>query len=237
GALVASGLLVIGRLPGIHRPALAPVLPTFDGRGVLLVDAGATMDADAENLLQFATMGSAYSQYVLGVAQPRVGLLNVGTEPGKGNSLCKEAYSRLQAAELQFVGNVEARELLYGQVDVAVCDGFVGNVVLKLVEGVGAGLFAALREALTSAWTAKLAAAVLKPALSDMLGRFDYKEYGGAPFLGVDGGCIKAHGSSDERAWRAALRQAMRFVEQDMLRKMERGLADGDTSAGWSGER
>lgn len=227
GALVAAGLLVVGRLPGIHRPALAPVLPTFSGNGVMLVDAGATMDADSHNLLQFAVMASLYSQHVLGIARPRVGLLNVGTEAGKGNALCKEAYGRLAASGLNFRGNVEARELLSGAVDVVVCDGFVGNVVLKLVEGVGLGLFGALREVLTAGLAQKLAGAVLKPSLVRLRNRFDYAEYGGAPFLGVAGGCIKAHGSSDARAWRSALRQAVRYVEQDMVQKMAQGLAHG----------
>lgn len=224
GALVAAGLLVIGRLPGIERPALAPVLPTFDGGGVLLLDAGATMDTTSENLLQFAHMGSAYSRYVLGVDKPRVGLLNVGTEEGKGNALTKAAYPLLKEADLNFVGNVEARELMNGSCDVVVCDGFAGNVVLKLVEGVGLGIFGALREAMTTTTTAKLAAAVLKPSLRKFRERFDYAEYGGAPFLGVAGGCIKAHGSSNERAWYTALRQAARFVEEGLLEKMSVSL-------------
>lgn len=224
GALVAAGLLVIGRLQGIERPALAPVLPTFTGGGVLLLDAGATMDTTSENLLQFAHMGAAYSRYVLGVDKPRVGLLNVGTEEGKGNALTKAAYPLLKDADLNFVGNIEARELMNGSCDVVVCDGFAGNVVLKLVEGVGLGIFGALKEALTTTTTAKLAAAVLKPSLRKFRDRFDYAEYGGAPFLGVAGGCIKAHGSSNERAWYTALRQAVRFVEEGLLEKMSVSL-------------
>lgn len=224
GALVAAGLLVVGRLEGIERPALAPVLPTFNGGGVLLLDAGATMDTSSDNLLQFAHMGSAYSRYVLGVAKPRVGLLNVGTEEGKGNALTKATYPLLQSSGLNFVGNVEARELLNGVCDIAVCDGFSGNVVLKLVEGVGLGIFGALKEALTTNLTSKLAAGILKPSLRKFRDRFDYAEYGGAPFLGVNGGCIKAHGSSNERAWYQALRQAVRFVEEGLLTKMSQSL-------------
>ncbi len=224
GALVAAGLLVIGRLEGIERPALAPVLPTFDGGGVLLLDAGATMDTSSTNLLQFAHMGSAYSRYVLGVTNPRVGLLNVGTEEGKGNGLTKETYPLLKASGLNFVGNIEARELLNGSCDVAVCDGFAGNVILKLVEGVGLGIFGALKESLTATTASKLAAAVLKPSLRKFRDRFDYAEYGGAPFLGVNGGCIKAHGSSNERAWYTALRQAVRFAEEGLLEKMSASL-------------
>ena len=220
GALVAAGLLVVGRLQGIERPALAPVLPTFAGGAVLLLDAGATMDTSSENLLQFAQMGSVYSSLVLGVENPRIGLLNVGTEDGKGNALTKETFGRLKDSGLNFVGNVEARELLNGQCDVVVCDGFVGNVVLKLVEGVGLGIFGALKETLTQSFTSKLAAAALKPSLRAFRDRFDYAEYGGAPFLGVAGGCIKAHGSSNERAWYVALTQGLRFAEQGVLAKL-----------------
>ncbi|MBX5436262.1 MAG: phosphate acyltransferase PlsX [Alicyclobacillaceae bacterium] len=220
GALVAAGLLVIGRLEGVDRPALAPVLPTFRGPGALLVDAGATMDASPHNLVEFARMGAAYSRYVLGVREPRVALLNVGSEASKGNHAVREAYHLLRESLPEFIGNVEAREILDGGCDVIVCDGFVGNVVLKLVEGVGLGVFAELREALTANWRTKLAAQVLKPRLRSFRQRFDYAEYGGAPFLGVAGGCIKAHGSSGERAWYRAIEQAVRFVEQGLLAKL-----------------
>lgn len=240
GALVACGLLVVGRMKGIHRPALAPVLPTFDGRGVLLLDAGATTDASSENLLQFAQMGAAYSKYVLGVDKPRVGLVNIGSEAGKGNQLCKEAYPLLEQSGLHFVGNVEARELLNGVVDVAVCDGFVGNVVLKLTEGVGLGIIRGLKGALTQSLKTKLAAAVLKPSLRTFLRTFDYAEYGGAPLLGISGGCMKAHGSSNERAWYSALEKTVRYVEQDMLIKISEQVQEvqdtterqGDESTG-----
>jgi glycerol-3-phosphate acyltransferase PlsX len=230
GALVASGLLVLGRLEGIHRPALAPVLPTFNGKGVLLLDAGATMDAGPDNLLQYAFMGTAYSKYVLGVPNPRVGLVNVGAEDSKGNALVKEAFNLLKGSTLNFVGNVEARELLDGQVDVVVCDGFVGNVVLKLTEGVGLGIFQALKTALTGSVTSKLAAAVLKPSLRAFKDKFDYAEYGGAPFLGVSGGCIKAHGSSNDRAWYTAISQAVRFAQEDLLHKIQQDLDVGQQS-------
>lgn len=228
GALVAAGLLVVGRLEGIERPALAPVLPTFNGGGVLLLDAGATMDTTSENLVQFAHMGSAYSRYVLGVSNPRVGLLNVGTEEGKGNALTKATYPMLKASGLNFVGNIEARDLLNGSCDVAVCDGFAGNVILKLVEGVGLGIFGALKETLTTNTVSKLAAGVLKPGLKKFRDRFDYAEYGGAPFLGVNGGCLKAHGSSNQRAWYTALAQAIRFVEERLLEKMSESLHEAE---------
>lgn len=224
GALVAAGLLGIGRLAGINRPALAPVLPTFQGRGVLLLDAGATMDAGSNNLLQYAQMGAVYSKFVLDVEHPRVALLNVGTEPGKGNTLTKETFGLLQNSSLNFIGNVEARDMLDGSADVVVCDGFVGNVVLKLIEGVGLGIFGALKEQLTSSISTKLAAAVLKPSLRAFRDKFDYAEYGAAPFLGVAGGCLKAHGSSSERAWVVALTQAHRFVSQNVIQQFSTAL-------------
>jgi phosphate acyltransferase len=231
GALVAAGLLILGRIQGIERPALAPALPTFAGTRVLLLDAGATMDASAKNLLQYATMADIYSRYVLGIAQPRIGLLNVGTEPGKGNGLTKAAFTEFEQAPFHFVGNVEARDLLDGVCDVAVCDGFVGNVVLKLVEGIGLGMFSALRDTLkTAPLPTKLGALMVKPALRGFRDRFDYAEYGGAPFLGVAGGCIKAHGSSNPRAWYTSLCQAIQFCEQSLLNKIEAALAAVEVS-------
>ncbi|MCL6453006.1 MAG: phosphate acyltransferase PlsX [Alicyclobacillus sp.] len=226
GALVASSLLILGRLEGIDRPALAPVLPTFDGTGVLLLDAGATMDAHPHNLVQYAYMGVAYSKYVLGVPEPRVGLVNVGTESTKGNALTKETFPLFEQARFRFVGNVEARDVLDGGIDVAVCDGFVGNVMLKLVEGVGLGIFRELKQLFTANLAAKLAAGMVKSGLRGFRNRFDYAEYGGAPFLGVAGGCIKAHGSSNERAWVTAIARAVKFAEQDLLSKIRTDLAE-----------
>lgn len=217
GALVAAGLFVIGRIQGIKRPALAPVLPTFRGHGVLLLDAGAYPDADVGNMVQFARMGSVYSRGVLGVENPRVGLVNIGTEPGKGNALTKETYRRLEESGLNFVGNVEARDILDGTCDVVVTDGFVGNVVLKTIEGMGLGLFSELKSAFMSGWQSKVAGALARPALIGLRQKFDYAEYGGAPFLGVAGGCLKAHGSSKNRAWFTALEQAKRFVGERLL--------------------
>lgn len=232
GALVAAGLLTIGRMRGIDRPALAPVLPTFEGRGVLLLDAGATMDAGASNLVQFAQMGEAYSRYILGVKEPRIALVNVGSEPGKGNAVVKEAYERLRdLSTIRFVGNVEGRELLDGGCDVAVCDGFVGNVVLKIIEGAGLGFFRILKDAMTATTMNKLAGAVLKPSLMKVRDRFDYAEYGGAPFLGVAGGCIKAHGSSGSRAWLTAIRNGVSFAKQDMLGKISQSLQESSTGS------
>lgn len=229
GALVAAGLLVVGRVEGIERPALAPVLPTFDGRGVLLLDAGATVDASAQNILQFAHMGSIYSRDVLGVEAPRVGLLNIGTEETKGNQVTKEAYALLAASALNFVGNVEARDILDGSCNVVACDGFIGNIVLKTIEGVGLGLFAELKKTLTAKASGRLAGAIARPSLRAMRTRFDYAEYGGAPFLGVAGGCLKAHGSSNQRAWFKALEQAEKFTRNRLLDKLTNALSGGES--------
>lgn len=228
GALVASGLLIVGRLSGIDRPALAPVLPTFDGKGVLLLDAGATMDATPNNLVQFAQMGVAYSKHVLDVPEPRVGLVNVGTEPAKGNALTKETFPLLEKGPFRFVGNVESREVLSGVVDVAVCDGFVGNVMLKLVEGVGLGIFRELKATMSKGLVTKAAGLAMRPQLRAFRDRFDYAEYGGAPFLGVAGGCIKAHGSSNERAWITAISQAVKFSRQRLTEKISAHLQNED---------
>lgn len=222
GAIVAAGLLVIGRMSGVERPALAPILPTFTGQGVLLLDVGATMDASAQNLLEFARMGSAYSQFVLEVQHPRVGLLNVGTEDSKGNAITKQTFPLLKNSGLHFVGNVEARDMLNGSCDVVVCDGFVGNVVLKLAEGFGMGILSGLKSVFLSSFKTKLAASILKPSLKSFFGRMDYSEFGGAPFLGVSGGCYKAHGSSNARAWFIALSQARKFVKNDLIQQMQK---------------
>lgn len=220
GAIVACGLLVIGRSAGIERPALSPILPTFNGRAVVLLDAGATMDCTPENLVQFAHMGAAYSEYILGVKNPRVGLLNVGSEESKGNALAKATFEELKKCDFNFQGNIEARELLDGNCDVVVCDGFVGNVVLKLAEGMGIGLLTTLKNVMMGSLKTKLAALMLKPSLRAFRNRFDYAEYGGAPFLGVSGGCIKAHGSSNERAWYTALKQGAKLSDERLVERI-----------------
>ncbi|EJY55859.1 fatty acid/phospholipid synthesis protein PlsX [Alicyclobacillus hesperidum URH17-3-68] len=226
GAIMAAGMLVIGRLPGVERPALAPILPTFDGKGVLLLDAGATMDASAENLLTYAYMADAYVKHVLDIENPRIGLLNVGTEDSKGNAVVKQTFTLLSQSQLHFIGNVEAREMMAGCADVVVCDGFVGNVVLKLAEGIGIGLFSGIREALTSNLTSRLGAMLVGGRLRSLRNRYDWAEHGGAPFLGVNGGCIKAHGSSNPRAWFMALSQARKFIANDLLSKLSTAMEE-----------
>ena len=214
GALMAAGLFVVGRIEGIERPALTPTLPTIGGEGFLLLDVGANVDAKPEHLVQYAIMGSLYSEKVRGVLKPRVGLLNIGTEEKKGNELSKQAFELLRKADILFVGNVEARDLLDGVADVVVTDGFTGNMVLKTMEGTALSIFKMLKGALTSSLKSKLAAAVLKPDLVELKNKMDYSEYGGAGLFGLKAPVIKAHGSSDANAVFHAIRQAREMVDK-----------------------
>lgn len=218
GALMASGLFVVGRIEGIERPALAPTLPTTSGKGFVLLDVGANSDAKPEHLLQFAIMGSVYVQKVRGIAAPRVGLLNIGTEEKKGNELTKLAFDLLKEADIHFIGNVEARDLLIGAADVVVTDGFTGNMVLKSIEGTAMSIFSMLKTALTSNLKSKLAAAVLKPELKGIKNQMDYSEYGGAGLFGLKAPVIKAHGSSDANAFFNAIRQTREMVQHDVVK-------------------
>lgn len=217
GALMASGLFYVGRIKGIERPALAPTLPTLDGKGFLFLDVGANMDAKPEHLLQYALMGSIYCQQVRGIDKPRVGLLNVGTESEKGNALTKAAFPLLKDADINFVGNVESRDLLMGAADVVVCDGFAGNLVLKSIEGTAMSMFSMIKETLTSSLTSKIAAGVLKPKLRGIKDKLDYTEYGGAGLFGLAAPVIKAHGSSNANAVLNAIRQTREMVEKNVV--------------------
>ncbi|AGE21651.1 phosphate acyltransferase [Geobacillus sp. GHH01] len=217
GALMAAGLFVVGRAAGIDRPALAPTLPTLDGRGFVFLDVGANVDAKPEHLQQYALMGHAYAKNVRGVEKPRIGLLNVGTEDQKGNETTKRAFALLKETNLHFIGNVEARDLLQGVADVVVADGFAGNVALKTIEGTALALFSLLKQTLTSGVAAKLAAAVLKPKLAGLKKMMDYSEYGGAALFGLNAPVIKAHGSSDANAIFHAIRQAREMVVHDVI--------------------
>lgn len=216
GALMTTGLLVVGRMDGVERPALAPMIPTMDGKGVLALDLGANMDAKPEHLQQYALMGSIYREKVHGIANPRVGLLNVGSEAMKGNELTKHAFPLLENSPINFVGNIEARDILEHPCDVLVCDGFAGNVMLKSLEGTAGSLFGVLKKEFTSSFMNKLAAAILKPSLRRLKNMMDYKEVGGAPLLGLNGLVIKAHGSSDKRAIYNAIRQARTALQHDL---------------------
>ena len=217
GALMAAGLFVIGRIEGIERPALSPTMPTTDGKGFIMLDVGANVDAKPMHLYQYAVMGSIYAEKVRGISAPRVGLLNVGTEDGKGNELTKQTFDLLKNSSLNFVGNVEARDLLEGAADVVVSDGFTGNIALKALEGAALSVFSLLKKQLTSSFISKLAAAMLKPKLLGLKKQMDYSEYGGAALFGLKAPVIKAHGSSDEHAVFSAIRQTREMVANNMV--------------------
>lgn len=217
GALMTTGLLVVGRMKGIERPALAPMIPTLDGKGVLALDLGANMDAKPEHLQQYALMGSLYREKVHGIAKPRVGLLNVGSEPGKGNELTKQAYPLLESLPIQFVGNVEARDVMNGVCDVLVCDGFAGNILLKSIEGTAGSLLSLLKEQFSQSLKTKLAAAMMMPQLRNLKSMMDYKEHGGAPLLGLSGLLVKSHGSSNGNAIKNGVRQARTALQNRLV--------------------
>lgn len=222
GALMAAGLFYTGRIKGVDRPALAPIFPTLSGKGMLVLDVGANPEARPEHLRQYACMGSIYAEKVLGFSKPRVGLLNIGTEEGKGTELTKEAFALLERENsIHFVGNIEARDVLSGPCDVLVCDGFSGNILLKNTEGVAKAIFDRLKQEFNRTLPTKLAAAILKPGLKRFKEEMDYKEHGGAPLLGLAGPLIKAHGSSDAKAFFNAARQARLFVERGVISQIE----------------
>lgn len=223
GAQLAAAQLSLRRMKGVHRAAIATPFPTLTGVSVL-TDAGANPDCDARDLLTFAVMGSIYAAQVLGIANPRVGLLSNGTEKTKGNALVLEAHRLLADSPLNFVGNIEGRDVMSGTVDVTVCDGFTGNVVLKVAEGVGTGVFSLMKGEIRDL-KSKIGAAMLRPSLRRVRRRMDYTEYGGAPLLGVRGVSVIAHGSSDRKAVFNAVRVAVEAVEKDVVGRIERELA------------
>jgi len=226
GALMAGGLFSVGRIKGIDRPALSIVVPTRHGFACLL-DVGANADSSPENLLQFGQMGSIYTERVLGVNRPRVGLLSIGTEEEKGSKLTKAAYALLKGCGVNFIGNMEARDILEGAADVVVADGFSGNVALKATEGAVSVLMGFIKEALTSSLTTKLGALLVKPALKRVAGRLDYAEYGGSPLLGLDGAIIKCHGSSRARAIRSGIKVARDYVQNGCIDVIRSQVAEG----------
>ena len=225
GALMTAGLLHIGRIKGIDRPALAPMLPTVNGDGFLILDVGANMDAKPEHLQQYAIMGNIYMQMVRKIDNPRVGLLNVGTEDGKGNELTKQAFTMLQQLDFQFIGNVESRDLLNGIADVVVCDGFSGNLVLKATEGAAGTMMTLLKQELTSSLFNKIAASLLKPSFLRLKKKMSYSEYGGASLFGLKAPVIKAHGSSDAVAVAHAIRQTYEMVEKEVTSTIQKEVA------------
>lgn len=216
GALVSAGLFIVGRIEGIERPALAPTLPTVDGKGFLMLDVGANANAKPSQLAQYGIMGSIYAEKVRGIANPKVGLLNIGTEEGKGNELTKEAYHHLAKAPINFIGNVEARDLLMGVADVVVTDGFTGNMALKTIEGTALGFFTMLKEVYMSSMKTKMSAALVKKELSGLKKKMDYSEYGGAGLFGLNASIVKAHGSSNATAVFNAIRQTRTMIEYDV---------------------
>jgi glycerol-3-phosphate acyltransferase PlsX len=221
GALLAGGLFILGRVEGLDRPALCTFLPNKKGMSVLL-DAGANADCKPRNLLEFGVMGDIYASKILNINSPKVGIVNVGEEEGKGNELSKKSYEMLKNnKDINFIGNVEARNIPYGYSDVIVCDGFTGNVILKLMEGVAMSIFSMLKETFLSSIKTKIGAALLKDDLLNMKKNLDYTEYGGAPLLGVNGALIKAHGSSNGKAIKNAIKQSIKFVEGNVLNEIK----------------
>lgn len=226
GACMAAALFIIGRIKGIERPAITSLMPTVKGI-CLMVDVGANVDCRPSHLAQFAQMGAIYAQRVLGRPNPRVGLLNIGEEPSKGNDAAQKAYPLLSCADINFIGNIEGRDIPGGEADVVVCDGFVGNIVLKFAEGLGLGMFSMLKEELTASLPRKLAAAVLRPGLAKIKKKMDYAEYGGAPLLGVKGTVIIAHGSSNAKAIRNAIRVAKEAASNGVVDAIAQLMAGG----------
>ncbi len=225
GAVMAASLLTLGRIRGIDRPGIAAVIPTVYGRNVLIIDVGANVDCDAENLKEFAIMGTVYAQEILGVAEPKVGLLNIGSERRKGNELALKTFFLLERLG-NFAGNVEGHQILEGQVDVVVCDGFAGNVLLKAYEGGTAATVEFLTRAIQKDFYARLGAFILLPALRNFKRSISAARYGGAPLLGVKGVVIIAHGNSDAEAIKNAVRVAVESVRHQLVAKIERGLAE-----------
>ena len=224
GAAMATAKIVLGAVPGVDRPALAGVFPTAPGNPAMLLDVGANVDCTAQNLEQFAIMGDVYFRAMFG-KPARVGLLSIGEEETKGNELTREAFQRLKQLPLNFVGNVEGRDLYNGEVDVIVADGFVGNVALKISEGVANLVRTALKESLKATITRQVGALLSRSAFEDFKKRLDHTEYGGAPLLGLKGVCIITHGSSNANAMKNALRVAAEFGESAINQSIERGLA------------
>jgi phosphate acyltransferase len=230
GACMAIAKMVFGKVPGVDRPALTGVFPTHKGTPVVVVDVGANVDCEPEMLQQFGLMGEIYSRLVLKIPRPRVGLLSIGEEEHKGNALTRDATPLLKSLGINFIGNVEGRDLFSGQVDVIVCDGFVGNVALKVSEGLSEMIRGMLREALEATVTRKIGYALSRSAYTEFKKRVDYAEYGGAPLLGVKGVCIICHGRSDSNAIKNAIRVAADFASSNMNQRIEEELREYATA-------
>ena len=224
GAVLAGGMFRLGRIEGVERPALAPLLP--NGKGYfLLIDCGANVDCKPEYLQQFGVMGDAYMKGVMGLKQPRVGLINIGAESEKGNALVKAVYPMMEQSGYHFIGNVEARDITGDQADVLVCDGFSGNLILKFMEGVSGTLMGMIKKELMADTRSKIGALISKPAFKRVKKAMDYTEVGGAPLLGVQGAVVKAHGSSNAHAFSCAIGQCVKMIDGHVVEIIEKGMA------------
>ncbi len=225
GAVLVGGQVIVGRIKGVERPPLAPLLPTMKGV-TLLVDCGANVDARPSHLVQFARMGSIYMEHVVGIKNPKVAIVNNGAEEEKGNMLVKETFPLLKnCADINFVGSIEARDIPNGDVDVIVCEAFVGNVILKLYEGLAASLVKAIKQGMMSSLRSKLGAVLVKPALKETLKGFDASTYGGAPLIGLNGLVVKSHGSSKATEITNSIIQCVTFSEQEINEKIRKAIS------------
>ena len=232
GAILVGGQLIVGRIRGIDRPPLAPLIPTEKGVS-LLVDCGANVDARASHLVQFARMGSIYMEHVVGIKNPKVAIVNIGAEEEKGNALVKETMPLLkECKDINFVGSVEARDIPKGDVDVIVCEAFVGNVILKLYEGLSSTLIHAIKKGLMSTLVSKVGAALALPALKNTLKEFDSAQYGGAPLLGLNGLVVKTHGSAKSVEMKNAIYQCVTFKEQEINEKIKKNILSSEEQEG-----
>lgn len=224
GAILVGGQVIVGRIRGVERPPLAPLIPTEKGVS-LLIDCGANVDARSSHLVQFARMGSIYMEHVIGIKQPRVAIVNIGAEEEKGNALVKETYPLLKACtDINFIGSIEAREIPHGEADVIVCEAFVGNVILKLYEGVGATMLGMVKAGLMTSLRSKIGALLVKPALKETMKAFDASQYGGAPLLGLKGLVVKTHGNSRSVEVCNSILQCVTFKEQQINEKIKESL-------------
>lgn len=225
GALFSGATLIVKRQNGVKRAALAPILPGENG-GFMLIDSGANVVCTSQMLLQFGIMGSVYMKSIMGIESPKVGLLNVGKEETKGTELQLETYDLLRKSQLNFIGNIEAREVPQSAADVVVTDGFTGNVVLKLYEGLAGSLFSSIKQIFLKSSLTKIAALMLKGGLSDFKKKFDYTEYGGTAFLGLKKPVFKAHGSSDAKAFKNAILGAATYIEKGVTEEIQKGISE-----------
>ena len=224
GAVLVGGQVIVGRIKGVERPPLAPLIPTEKGVS-LLVDCGANVDARPSHLVQFAKMGSIYMEHVVGIKNPKVGIVNIGAEEEKGNALVKETFPLLKGEKnINFIGSVEAREIPHGQADVIVCEAFAGNIILKLFEGVGSVLISEIKKGMMGSLRSKIGALLVKPALKKVLKSFDSSEYGGAPLLGLNGLVVKTHGSSTAKEICNTIIQCVTFKEQKINEKIKESI-------------